>query len=670
MLTLVPFSILFMVSIINCAEKIIGGESVMKKIKLLSLVISLVFCGTSFSFAAKEQIGATRKDYKWWSEARFGVFIHWGVGASIYRHGLQRQPPPKGQPSDIAKTLPVPEDIYNGKYLEWRNKGGRAPYLIYDNLYRVFDPEKFNAEEWVKAFKAAGAGYIIFTSRHHDGFCMWNTKTTDYNIMNTPFKRDVCKELADACHKYDMPLLWYYSILDLYDSRYDVKNPKPFEKVLFGQVHELLTNYGKIAGIWWDGGHVQYNTKKMCEMIRECQPGAIYNGRAWGGKHGLAFGSPEQRLGSFNMDRPWETCAVIHDAYWFWNGGKNIKSLNMCLGMLIDCASGDGNLALDFGPCPDGTIFPTIKERYLGMGQWLKKYGETIYKTRGGPYKPGLWGGSTRNGKNVYLHIIQEWPGGILELPPLPAEIKKCEALTGGEPAFEQTPEKLIIRLDAKYHQKPDTIIVLTLNRDVMSIEPIDTMINGKTLTVNARASASSSVNKNFHRGAPETVVSYSFETGKIAKHFGEESSEDRIDINRAVKCPFSEEEKARVKEIIGRSQYGHFWRFWMPVKNDKQPWLMLDLWKPVVFSRVGIRELYGQIRGYKLQYLDGDEWKTFYEGKRVDQLQIQLQKPVTARKVRLLITETDGNPPSIVKFDLFSSTHQQHKTPEGGGPS
>jgi alpha-L-fucosidase len=424
----------FMVSIVGCAEKNTGErEIIMRKIKLFGLVVSLVLCGTSFSVDAKEQIGATRKDYKWWSEARFGVFIHWGVGSSVYRHGLQRQGPPKGQPSDIAKKLPVPEDIHNGKYLEWRNKGGKVPYLIYDNLYRVFNPEKFNAEEWVKTFKAAGAGYIIFTSRHHDGFCMWNTKTTDYNIMNSPYKRDICKELADACHKYNMPLLWYFSILDLYDSRYDFKNPKPFEKVLFGQVHELLTNYGKIAGVWWDGGNIKYDRKKMCEMIRECQPGAIYNGRAWGGKYGLPFNSPEQRLGSFDMDRPWETCAVIHDGLWFWNGGKNIKSVNMCLGMLVDCASGDGNLALDFGPCPDGTIFPTIKERYLGMGQWLKKYGETIYKTRGGPYKPGLWGGSTRNGNNVYLHITQRWPGGVLKLPALPAKVRSCMDLTGGE---------------------------------------------------------------------------------------------------------------------------------------------------------------------------------------------------------------------------------------------
>jgi len=624
-----------------------------RKSKSALLSIFLLVCGAVFPLQADEQIGAVLKDYQWWREARFGVFIHWGVGSCIYRHGLQRQGPPKGQPSDIARKLPVPEDIYNGKYMEWRNKGGKAPFIIYDNLYRVFNPVKFNAEEWVKTLKDAGAGYIIFTARHHDGFCMWNTKTTDYNVMNTPFKRDICKELADACHKYNMPLMWYYSILDMYDSRYDIDNPQAFEKLILARIRELLTNYGKIVGMWWDGGHIKFDKKKLCNMICELQPGIIYNGRGWGGRYGLSFASPEQRLGSFDMDRPWETCAIMHGG-WFWDGGKNIKSLNMCLCMLVDCACGDGNLALNFGPCPNGTIFPEIKERYLDMGKWLKKYGESIYKTRGGPYKPGLWGGSTRNGDKVYLHITQEWPGGILELPPLPAEIKKCGTLTGGEPSYEQTADKLIIRLDPKYHHKPDTIIVLTLNKDAMSIEPINTMINAKTLTVNARATASSCSNRNSHRGAPETAVSYSFETGKIAKHFGEEGSKDKIEINKNVPCPFSEKEKERISQLIGKTQYGHFWRFWMPAKTDKQPWLMLDLWNPVTFSRVGIGELYGQIRGYKLQYMDGDEWKTFYEGKRVDQLQIKLPKPFTARKIRLLIKDTDGNLPSIVKFDLF----------------
>ena len=606
---------------------------------------------------AGADFGATEADYQWWREARFGIFIHWGVGACIHRHGFGRQDPPPGHPpyretSYNAKGLPVPPEIFNGEYLKYAEKGGKVPVAIYDNLYRVFNPTKFDADEWARTFKAAGARYVIFTTKHHDGFCMFDSKLTDYDIMSTPFKRDVCKELADACHRHGLKLLWYYSVLDMYDERYDVKNPKPYEDYLCGQMRELLTNYGPIAGIWWDGGVIRLDTARICRLIRTLQPGCIYNGRCWGGRHGLSFGTPEQRIGNFNMSRPWETCAVIHDSSWFWNGGKNIKSLDICLRMLIDSAGGDGNLALDFGPCPDGSIYPPIKERFLEMGRWLEKYGESIYGTRGGPYKPGLWGVSTRRGNTVYLHITQKWPGGVLALPPLPAKVTGYRALTGGKPTVEQAADRLVVRLDPKHHASPDTIIALTLDRDAMSIAPIETLFE-RTLTTDARVTASSSVNPKRARGAPETVVPYSFESGKVARQFGEESEEAtaRMPTGESAGVALDVE---RIKKIIGRNHRGHFWRYWMPRPDDPQPWLEVDIGKPRRIRRVGITELYGQARAYKLQYHDGTAWKTFYEGRNLGYLQLQLPQPITARRVRLLITATSGAPPSITIFDLF----------------
>jgi len=605
-------------------------------------------------------LGATMADYQWWRDARFGIFIHWGPGALLHRNGLARENPPPGHPpysekSYNAARLPVPPEIHDGSYLKYAERGGKVPVAVYDNLYRVFNPRKFDARQWAEVFKASGAGYVIFTSKHHDGFCMWDSEYTDYDMMSTPLKRDICRELAEACEEQGLRVLWYYSVYDMYDPRYDVANPKPYEDYLCNQLTELLTRYGRIAGIWWDGGRIPLDTARICRLIRTLQPGAIYNGRCWGGRHGVAFASPEQRLGTFDMERPWETCAVIHGSSWIWNGGRDVKSLNICLRMLIDCAGGDGNLALNFGPTPDGSIYPPVAERYLGMGRWLKQYGRSIYKTRGGPYQPGLWGVSTRREKTVYLHITQQWPGGVLRLPRLPARVLSCQALTGGRPSFTQTAHALEIRLDPKDHTRPDTIIALGIDRDAMEIQPIHTLAE-HTLTTDARVTASSSINPGSKRGAPETVVCYSFESGEIARQFGEERDEHRLAAPRAGLSAhvFSSEEQARILRLLGSNHRGHFWRYWTPAPDDPQPWLEVDLREPRTFQRVAITELYGKIRGYELQYHHRGAWNTFYRGDTLENLSVHLLRPITAQRVRLLITGTNGEPPAIVAFDLF----------------
>jgi alpha-L-fucosidase len=353
------------------------------------------------------------------------------------------------------------------------------------------------------------------------------------------------------------------------------------------------------------------------------------------------------------MNQPWETCAVIHDGLWFWNGGKNIKSTSMCISMLIGCASGDGNLALDFGPCSDGTIFPAVKERYLGMGQWLKKYGETIYKTRGGPYKPGRWGGSTRNGKNVYLHITQRWPGGVLELPALPAKVRSCKVLTGGKAKCKQRDGKLIIKLNPKYHAYPDTIIKLTLDKDSMSIKPIETP-KERTLVTNAKITASSSSNPRSKHGAPECIGIYSFESGKVRKNFGEVAAAKKIEIDHNAVRKLDPKDAERIKKIIGKTHRGHFWRYWQPKATDEKPWIEMDLGEPVTFSKVGVYDLFGQVRGFELQaYIDG-KWQVFYKGDEINNMFVHLDKPITAARVRLVILGNNGELPSIATFDLF----------------
>jgi len=604
--------------------------------------------------------GATEADYGWWRDARFGIFIHWGPGAFVHRNSLTWQKPPADRPSwgelgymaDVKDPDRVPQEVLNGGYKKYQG-GGSMPPAIYNNLYRIFNPVKFDANEVAQMAVDAGAGYIIFVTKHHDGFCMWDSAYTDYDMMSTPSKRDVCKELADACHKRGIRLIWYYSKVDMHDARHDVTNPKPYDDYLYHQIEELMTKYAPIEGIWWDGGRIKVDTVRLFKMMNRMHPGCLTNGRIGKVPFGISFGSPEQRLGSFSMGRPWETCAVIHSSSWIWNGGKDIKSLRDCLQMLIGCAVGDGNLALNYGPAPDGSIHPEVKANYLGMGRFLKKYGQSIYKTRGGPYKPDRWGGSTRRDKTVYLHVTQRWPIGVLKLPALPAKVLSGTSLTGGTPKFRQTKDGLEIRLDPKEHDPVDTIFALTLDTDAMTIRPIDTERSG-TLTTNATVTASSSINPRSKRGAPETVVNYTFETGKFTRHFGEESHDKRSRINTAKKRPLSKDRIERLRKLIGTNHRGHFWRFWMPKKGDKQPWLEVDLGNPETFSKVGITELYGKVRSYELQHHDGSRWKTFYrDAGSIDRLTVYLARPVTAQRVRLVITETNGQLPTIVAFDL-----------------
>ncbi len=631
-------------------------HSVLKKV-----LCSLVFCGACGASGQDAMpLGATDEDYQWWREARFGVFVHWGPGALVYRNALSwKQVPGRarfnalGYMADVKDIDVIPPEIYSGAYTNYvKSNGGSIPPRIYNNLYRIFDPVEFDAEEVAQMALDAGAGYVVFTTKHHDGFCMWDSAYTKYDMMSTPSQRDICKELSEACHKRGLRLLWYYSKVDHYDARHDVANPQAYDDYFYNQIEELMTKYGPVEGIWWDGGKIKTDNKRLFDMMNKHHQGVLSNGRVGKIPYGISFGSPEQKLGSFNMDRPWETCAVTHSSSWIWNGGQDIKSPETCLQILIGCAIGDGNLLLNYAPSETGAIDPDIKKIYLAIGEYQKKYGESIKKTRGGPYKPGRWGGSTRRGNTVYLHVTQQWPAGILELPALPAKVLSCSALTGGNPAFEQTDAGLTIKLDSKDHDELDTILVLTLEQDAMGIDPIET-IRGHSLTTDARVTASSSINPKSARGGPDVVVHHSFESGKLTKQFGEESDDKMVAINRSTEQKFTEEEMIRIKKMVGNHR-GHFWRFWKAKTNDMQPWIEVDLREPKMFRRVGIRELYGDVRGFELQYHDGQDWQTFYTGNVMNTFSLHLANPITAQRIRLQITQNDGDVPQLVEFDLF----------------
>jgi alpha-L-fucosidase len=390
---------------------------------------------------------------EWWKDARFGMFIHWG---------------------------PV---SLKGTEIGW-SRGKEIPVEEYDALYKQFNPVKYNAEEWVSLAKDAGMKYIVFTSKHHDGFCMWNTRFTDHNIMNSPFGRDVMKELAEACKKNGMALGFYHSTTDWYNPDFPLTSPggtvrratsdiEKYTEYLKNQSVEIIRNYGPLLVMWYDVPQEFDSTRGqgVIDYIRTIQPDILVNNRT--GAPG-DFDTPEQRVGTFQNNRAWETCMTI-GRQWAWKPDDEVKSLEQCLHSLIRSAGGDGNLLFNVGPKPDGTIEPLQAERLKQMGKWLKKYGYTIYATRGGPFKPTDWGVSTRKGNKIYLHILK-WSGDSpkIILPDIGMDIKNCVLADGGRLKFSKVKGENIIEFDGRLLQPFNTIVEIEVAGNAMDIKPVD----------------------------------------------------------------------------------------------------------------------------------------------------------------------------------------------------
>jgi len=432
-------------------------------------IIILALFITSNAFAAdgkKTQQAwpkADAKSLKEWQDMRFGMFIHWS---------------------------PV---SLKGTEIGW-SRGKQVPVKEYDALYKQFNPEKFDADKWVSIAKDAGMKYMVLTTKHHDGFCLWDTKTTSYSIMSTPFKRDIVKELAASCKKENIMFCAYYSILDWYHPDYNTsshggpgyklpKGQKPnmnrYEKYMMAQLHELVTNYGPLGVLWFDGEWEKPWTHDsgvaLYNYLRTLQPNLLINNRVDKGRKGMHggtknrdvyrgdFDTPEQRVGTFQTKWPWESCITICKQ-WAWKPKDNMKSLVSCIHTLVRTAGGGGNLLLNVGPMADGRIEPRQVERLREIGKWLKANGKAIYATRGGPFKPGNWGVSTHKGTLVYVHVLK-WPGQKLSLPALPMKVVNAKLINGNEVSVTQTPKGIEISVPESGKDPVDTIIVLELDR-------------------------------------------------------------------------------------------------------------------------------------------------------------------------------------------------------------
>ena len=552
--------------------------------KLIFVCLGLAVClcpasSTRGADSSDDYLHAGAEDVRAWREMRFGLFIHWG--------------PVSLKGTEIGWS--------RGGERRGRTGTGTIPVEVYDNLYKQFNPVQFNADEWVRIAKDAGMKYLVFTSKHHDGFSMFDSQMTDYKITHSPFKRDVVKELADACHKAGLKLGYYYSPVDWYHPDYRTENHVRYIRFMHAQLREICSNYGKIDIIWFDGlgGTAEdWDSMNLFKMIRRLQPHVIINNRA-----GLPadHDTPEQRIGKFQNDRPWETCMTIC-RQWAWKPDDQMKSLKQCIDTLVRVVGGDGNFLFNVGPMPDGRIESRQVERLKEMGAWLKQYGQTIYGTRGGPFRPGPWGASTHKGNTIYVHLLDGSDERLI-LPAIPKNIIDGNILTGGKVTVKQTSEGIEIVVPKTHRKELDTIIELTLNGPAGEIAPVS--LPSKSLAFQKKVRAS-----NVYRNNPL---------------HGPDKAVDDDPTTR-----------------------------WATDSGVKQAWLEVDLGKPSTFDCVEMSEEYDRIRKFELQYKNGTQWKTFARGGRIRSNYSTRFEPVKARYVRLNILDaTEG--PTIYEFHLLA---------------
>ena len=421
--------------------------------KTFLLILLMAFAVNQIVDAQTFKTKEERMD--WWKQSRFGMFIHWG---------------------------PI---SLKGTEISW-SRGKQVPVEEYDNLYKQFDPEKFNADQWVSIAKAAGMRYIVLTTKHHDGFCLWNTKQTDYNIMNSPFHRDVVDELSKACKKQGIAFGVYYSTCDWHNPDFPLTSPggsvaratsnlDAYTSYLKRQIAELLMNYGPLATLWFDVPQKfdSIRGKGVIDFAHILQPDIIINSRT--GAKG-DYDTPEQRVGKLQMDRPWETCMTIC-SQWAWKPNDKLKSLSECLHTLILSAAGDGNLLFNVGPTPEGIIEQRQADRLIEMGKWLKVNGESIYGTRGGPFLPGKTIASTRKDNIIYLHVFQ-WKSNELSLPALPAKVLSATFLSGEKVNLKQTATGFTLSVPTKLQDSISTIIKLVIDKPTITIPIIDPQVD------------------------------------------------------------------------------------------------------------------------------------------------------------------------------------------------
>ncbi|HTP79046.1 MAG TPA: alpha-L-fucosidase [Bacteroidota bacterium] len=425
-------------------------------------IIALALAGYSQSPGQSAYVPSADnlRNREWFRDAKFGMFIHWGV-YSVLGQG------------------------------EWVMQQKMMDKETYGRVASFFNPTAFDPQAWVSLAKAAGMKYITITSRHHDGFSMFDTKQSDWSIVKaTPYKKDVLKLLAEECQREGIKLFFYYSHLDWwnvdyyprgwtgqYSGRPDSGNWQRYLSFVDAQLTELLTNYGPVGGIWfdgiWDRKEADWELQKTYALIHSLQSGALVgNNHHLPPKEGEDFQMfekdlPGQNLGGFSgsatvSSLPLETCETMNNSWGFNITDKKFKTARELIQMLVRAAGHNGNFLLNVGPMPNGEIQPEFVATLKEIGGWMSKYGETIYGTRGGPVPARSWGVTTQKGEKVFAHDLSGETH--LLIPNFDKQVRRVSILNDGTSLkFEQNDIGIAIQIPEQKIDPTDTILELSL---------------------------------------------------------------------------------------------------------------------------------------------------------------------------------------------------------------
>ncbi len=409
----------------------------------LTLIITIAivsFAGRSFAQLPKETDEQKAQRMKWWTDDRFGMFIHWGLYSMPSRH-------------------------------EWVKKYERMTNQQYEKYFEMFNPDMYNPKEWARMAKEAGMKYAVITTKHHEGFCLFDSKYTDYKSTNTPYGKDLLREWVDAFRAEGIKIGFYYSLIDWHHPDYtiDLQHPQSqdsdsayqrvnqgrdmakYREYIKNQVTELLTNYGEISILWLDfsfpwgihgKGHDDWDSENLLKIVRKLQPGILVNDRLdlQDVEGGWDFTTPEQykvsKWPEVNGKRvPWETCQTFSGSWGYYRDENTWKNNKQLLGLLIESVSKGGNLLLNVGPTSRGTIDYRAQERLKAMGEWMKYNSRSIYGCTEAPpefvapdnciltYNPLT--------NRIYIHCL-DWPIGVLNLKGFKGRIKYAQMLHDG----------------------------------------------------------------------------------------------------------------------------------------------------------------------------------------------------------------------------------------------